>query len=185
MIRFFSGEFIFRWLPNGGSAVLFRSLWTSIILYILTVGFKTAIAPGHMWQFDWTSCRLIISETIPWLGTIFAAAYVAYYSRFAAQWSYLANLYNQIMMTSVQNPPEGTTSAERLEIWEAGFIEDAEDLHLATKPMFAMVIKSLLNKPGVRSAYIDGTVGGKDRLENLEDRIKKVIKKAEKYCGKG
>lgn len=172
MIQLISCEFVLKSRPNGGSAVLIRSVLISIALYAVACGLKARLSPGATWQPDWTAARALITESIPWLGAIFAGIYAALYARFASQWNYLANLYNQIMATSVQTPPEeGTRSAEILRMWQAGFIEDAEELHLATKPMFASVIRSMLDRKPVRDAFIRDAPGGSDRLSLLEAKI--------------
>lgn len=109
MLRLFSGEPVLRWMPNGGVAVALRSAWTSVFLYGMAISLKAAMAPGHEWSFDLTECRSLVSETIPWLGAIFAGSYVALYTRFASQWAYLSEVYNQIMAAAVQNPPAGVS----------------------------------------------------------------------------
>ena len=57
----------------------------------------------------------------------------------------------------------------------AGFIEDAEDLHLATKPMYAAVIHSFLERAEVRDAYEANTVNGAARLAALARKLEKVL----------
>lgn len=42
-----------------------------------------------------------------------------------------------------------------LTAWEAGFIADAHELHLAMKPMFAGVILAMLERESVRRAYAE------------------------------
>lgn len=176
MIRHLSCEFVLSKMPNGGTAVLIRSAIISFGLYLVAIALKSRIAPGATWQFDMTALRVVIADTIPWFGAIFAGVYVALYSRFASQWNYLASLYNQIMQTAVQNPPSGISSESALRLWQAGFIEDAEDLHLAGKPMFASVIRSMLAKSEVRSSFITHAPGGAERLARLEQRIADALK---------
>lgn len=69
---------------------------------------------------------------LPWLGATIAASYAASYSRFASQWVYLAELYNQIKAAEL-SIPEVLTPAQVLVFaeWKAGFLEDCETLHLA------------------------------------------------------
>lgn len=172
MIRYLSAEFVLNRMPNGGTAVLIRSVLITTILYFAAIGLKALVEPGTTWQFDLNRAREIVSETIPWYGAIFAAVYLALYSRFASQWSYLASLYNQMMQVAVQYPPNGMTSEDALRLWQAGFIEDAEDLHLASKPMFASVIRSMLNKPKVREYFSAHAPGREQRLARLEERLK-------------
>lgn len=110
------------------------------------------------------------------------AIYTALYARFASQWAYLANLFNQIKASEIKkvdNPSELTA-------WKAGFIEDCEDLHLATKPMFATLIHVWLTdeKYGkdVIDAFIKYAPGGKTRYLNLLKRVETVHSRIkEKY----
>jgi hypothetical protein len=104
--------------------------------------------------------------------------YVALYARFASQWAYLAGLYNQINEAKLQAESLFDKGEKTINIWWSGFIEDAEELHLATKPMFAGVIKVLLEREGVRRAYIEGVAGGEDRLKCLDCKIQRAWKRA-------
>jgi hypothetical protein len=92
MIHYLSGEFLLKKMPNGGTAVLIRSGIISLGLYFAAIAIKSRIVPGATWHFDLTQLRLIVADTIPWFGAIFAGVYVALYSRFASQWNYLASL---------------------------------------------------------------------------------------------
>lgn len=183
MIRYLSGEFVLKRMPNGGTAVLLRSLIISVVLYTAVVVFKARITPGASWAFDWAAGRAILADTVPWFGAIFAGVYVALYSRFASQWNYLASLYNQIMATAVQHPPDGVTATQALHLWQAGFIEDAEDLHLATKPMFASVIRSMLKRKTIRDDFIEHAPGGAARLSALEQQVMCALKRSVKHRG--
>jgi hypothetical protein len=177
MISFLSGETILQFRPNGGTAVFLRTCFVSTLVYLLAIVLKARLAPGAISQFDPAVARALVSDTIPWFGAIFAGVYVALYSRFASQWNYLASLYNQLMATAVQCPPDGTNSTKILRTWQAGFIEDAEDLHLAGKPLFASIIRSLLAKDEVRQAFLDHTPGGLVRLALLEQKVALVTDK--------
>lgn len=115
------------------------------------------------------------SETLPWLGAIFAGSYAALYARFSAQWQYLANLYNTIMATHVSlSPSKRKVNQETLASWKAAFIEDAQDLHLATKSMFAPVIGEMLEDEKIRAAYVHSV--GKSRVNRLESQITEVLR---------
>ena len=175
MIRLLSCEFLLKKMPNGGTAVLLRSAIISMAVYLAAIALKSRIAPGSTWQFDMNSLRSVVAETIPWFGAIFAGVYVALYSRFASQWNYLASLYNQIMQSTVESPPAGITGETALRMWQAGFVEDAEDLHLAEKPMFASVIRSMLSKPETRAFFIAHAPGGEDRLKKLELKVTRAL----------
>lgn len=175
MFHYLSCEFVLKRMPNGGTAVFIRSSIISLGLYLTAIAFKSVIAPDAILQFDVMELRAIISETIPWFGAIFAGVYVALYSRFSSQWNYLASLYNQIMATSIQTPPDSATSQETLNLWQAAFIEDAEDLHLAYKPMFASIIQGMLKDDSIRECFEAHSPGGKNRLIKLEKRIAKAL----------
>jgi hypothetical protein len=116
---------------------------------------------------------------MPWCGAIIAGVYAGLYSRFSSQWTYLAGLYNQIMAAAVQQQSWSDEQRDVLAKWRAGFLEDAEDLHLATRPMFAAVILSFLRYDGVREAYAPNTVGGADRLDRLIGRCEDSIIRAD------
>jgi hypothetical protein len=105
------------------------------------------------------------------LGAIFAGVYAALYSRFVSQWNYLASFYNQLMHTLVTHTREGRDE-EQLIQWKASFVEDAYELHLACKPIFAPMVKSLLEDSDVRAAFRDSTSGGSKKLEVLDALIK-------------
>jgi hypothetical protein len=180
MMDYISGEFLLKNRPNGGTVVLRRTLLISVAAYLLAIGVRSRLELGAMWAFDMSVARKLVVDTIPWFGAIFAGTYVALYARFASQWNYLASLYNQIMVALAQHPPEGMTSSEILALWQAGFIEDAEELHLARKPMFASVIASMLTETAVRDAYVSYTPGGKARLDKLEAGVEAVLDRVRK-----
>ena len=183
MIRHLSCEFVLKRMPNGGTAVLLRSTIISLGLYLIAISIKSRVTPGTTWYFDLVSFRVLIAETIPWFGAIFAGVYVALYSRFASQWNYLATLYNQIMQAAVENPPKGISRESALRLWQAGFIEDAEDLHLAGKPMFASIINSMLGKPETREYFIAHSPGGAERLAKLELRVARALESSIRHQG--
>ena len=125
-----SGEVVLAFRPNGGTAVLLRSLWVTLLLYALAIAAKSYCADGATLAFSRDQLRHEVGETLPWLGAIFAGAYAAFYSRFAAQWGYLAGLYNQIMAACATLPSAQLTNNTVLLMWKAALIEDAQDLHL-------------------------------------------------------
>lgn len=183
MLYYLSGEFILKRYPNGGTVVMFRSLWITIIIYFFAIGIRSRLAPHAIWTPSVASAANLIGSTIPWFGAIFAGVYAALYARFASQWNYLANLYNQIMCAQLQCDTSGTINQDAMDLWQAGFIEDAETLHLALKPMFASVIQSMLTSDSVRDAYEECTPGGNARLEALEAAVNAVVSKtAQRYA---
>jgi hypothetical protein len=143
LFEFVSGEWMFRCgHPNGGTIIFLRSVWVSAIIYALALWLDSGA--DWAWGIDCRRLQREITLHVPWLGAIFGAVYVALYARFASQWGYLAGLFNQIrQMLATWKPSDG--NADHLFLWQAGFIEDALDLHLATKPMFATFIGRLLD----------------------------------------
>ena len=145
-----------------------RAAWAALIVNILGLGLRDRLPLDSTWSFSLARLRVAVDDALPWFGAIFAGSYAAFYTRFQAQYSYLANLYNQVMGSSGAEPPgpEETYAA-----WWAGYIEDAEELHLDTKPVFASVIASVLERPLVREKYGKHTPGGEERLKNVEQRV--------------
>lgn len=178
----------FEWLlkkqPNGGDIILLRAVLIAISVYLLVVGIKHGIDPTRIACFNIQELQLEVGTTLPWFGVIFGAVYVALYARFSSQWSYLANLYNQIkaaevaVLTRLAEKKLTNASAkearQKLAEWKAGYIEDAEDLHLATKKSFAPIIWFWFRDDDVRNAYIHATPDGTNRCQLLIDAVKKV-----------
>jgi hypothetical protein len=165
-----SGEFFLSNRPNSGTVIARRTMWTATLIYLITLLACERLARCSTWHPSLPHADTL-RNTLPWLGAIIAAVYAGFYSRFASQWTYLAGLYNQIMAAAAQQPTLPLDEQNRiLASWRAGFIEDAEDLHLATKPSYAGVIMSFLTMEGVREAYDQNTAGGEKRLSELERR---------------
>lgn len=98
--------------------------------------------------------RSLLRDHIGWLGAIFAATYVGFYTRYASQWNYIAGLYNQIMATA-SGLPEAQHNNQNILNWQAGFIEDCYYLHLDRKEVFAFVIKQMLEDPAILKCFIE------------------------------
>jgi hypothetical protein len=128
LVEILSGEFFLNRRPNGGTAVLYRSLWVTGLACLLVLPAKSYFTAGTTLSFSASQLKIEIGEMIPWAGAIFAGAYVALYSRFAAQWNYLASLYNHLMATCVALPQEQRHGNKALANWRAAFVEDALDL---------------------------------------------------------
>lgn len=177
LIEFLSSEWVLtRWkLSNGGSIVLFRSLLTSLYVYFIVLGLRNLLDPTSTWQFSPFALRAQVRETLHWFGTIFAATYVALYSRFAAQWLYIANTYNQIKAAESRRECDQDALAD----WKAGFLEDAEELHLATKRLFASVIREWGKDESVKKKYADYAPGGEARFLALMKRVEAVWQREE------
>lgn len=152
---------------NGGTTIALRSLFTSIILYLLSLGLRNLVDPSRTWHPSPHQFQVEVGATLPWLGTIFAATYAALYARFSSQWTYLANLYNQIKAAECRNDRNDEVLAE----WKAGFIEDAIELHLAYKPLFASVIRAWGGNPQVANAFSETCSGGKLRFDVTMERV--------------
>jgi hypothetical protein len=172
-----SGEFYLARRPNSGTVVLIRTLWVTGLLTLAALGARERLAHGATWQLAWPH-REIMMQLVPWVGAIFGATYAGLYARFASQWTYLAGLYNQIMAVAAQTDSKIHSNRDDvLAAWRAGFIEDAEDVHLARRPLYAGVILSFAQKPGVRSAYAEFTAGGAERLARLEEQCRLALAK--------
>lgn len=169
----------FEWLltltrrPNGGSIILLRALLTAIFVFILVLGLINLLDPTKTWPSDFRELRIMLNEKIPWFGAIFASIYIALYARFASQWTYLANLYNSIKETEARVASD-RKAAPIIADWKAGFLEDAENLHLATKGTFVAVLKIWGEDKTVRSAFIRNTPGNERRFTDLMDVVRKV-----------
>lgn len=171
LISVLSGEFLLNHRANGGTAVLLRSIWVTAFIYSLVVPIRSYCGEHAVLQFSAHQLKKEIGETLPWLGAIFAGAYVAFYSRFAAQWNYLATLYNQMVVTCVPLSKEERENNEVLNAWRAAFVEDASDLHLARKSMFRSIVTGWLQRPLVVAAFLESTKHGERRIEALEKQL--------------
>ena len=168
-----SAEYVLRYLANGGTAVMIRTIIISAEIYIPAIAICSWTRDDATLAFSSAQAIKEVHESFPWLGAIAAAVYAALYSRFAAQWSYLAGLYNQIMTACVSSEimDKDHLESESMIFWQAAFIEDAEDLHLATKGQFAPALHQMLSDPRIRKAYIVNTENGAMRLRDLEDKL--------------
>lgn len=93
-----SGEWMFwRGRPNGGTVILWRSLQVALMLYLIGLWLRTLFDASWPWTLQVGALWHNGADTVPWFGALFAAVYAALYARFAAQWSYLAGVYNQLM----------------------------------------------------------------------------------------
>jgi hypothetical protein len=168
LVSLASAEFLLYFVPNGGSVILARSLWTSALAFTAALILKVVLEPGAV-VLSWSVILSRALEHFVWLGAIFGATYAALYSRFASQWTYLAELYNTMMATRIQGDDDlGEKRGEAYVRWCAGFIEDAINLHLAAKPLYASVIRGFLEDAEVRGALFDFTPGARERLRHLE-----------------
>ena len=183
--RALSGEFLLKKWANSGTVVFARIVMGTSCVYGAALCVKEFTDPNSVWcTFRIRSLLTAIYDTLPWIGAIFAGVYVAFYSRFSSQWTYLAGLYNQILQSEAAPKPESEDAKELSRkahaLWWAGFIEDALELHLATKPMFATIIRHLLTeRHEVRSAFGESVPGGESRASELLIRVEEVYKRTE------
>lgn len=166
-----SAEFLLVKRANSGGLVLARSLIITVLVYGAAVALKAILEPGAILRFDAANLRAVLKDTLPWAGAIFAGIYATLYGRFSSQWLYLANLYNQLMATQAQAPDYDYST------WKAGFIEDAEELHLSLKPMYAAIIADMLKDDTIRERYEADVPNGGERLKRLERNIARVLKR--------
>lgn len=163
IVSFVSAEWLltcFKW-ANGGDVIAMRSFM--IAVYWPVVGLKDFCEPHAVLGLDLAEMRKLVPSTLPWFGAIFAGAYASLQSRYASQWNYLAGVYNRIKETDARGPVDH----ERMAEWKAGFIEDAEDLHLIGKSMFTSVARAWGADALVRRKFLIFTHGGTDRWNGL------------------
>ncbi len=165
-------ECLLEGYPNSAGVILIRTIVTTLQIFIFAFVLKNLAHP------NWDVCvwpRALLkhgSENVPWLGAIAAVVYAAFYTRFSAQWAYLANLYNQIVQTEIglQNIPSSDSeskSQELLNNWKVAFIDDAETLHLCRKKCFASIIVRWAEEPGMRDLFIKDLPGEGDRFDRI------------------
>jgi hypothetical protein len=175
--QFFARAASFEWLltptqPNGGDIVLLRAVCVALEMVLVTLILMNVLDPCLSWYFSVHALQTQLIELSPWFAAATGAVYAALYTRFSSQWSYLATLYNQIKQTEVQllgNTAEGVSNAkDKLAQWKAGYIEDAQDLHLHTKPNIAGIIHFWSQDSTVADAFIKGAPGGQARWDKVQ-----------------
>lgn len=200
LLEIVSGEFLLTRckLANGGTVVFLRSSWVAIIIFSIAISlmtlFQTCIDPNIEINCPIAASKIfyLIVSKLSWFGAIFAAIYAALYTRFSSQWMYLSNLYNTIKQTEVRldwpkediNEPCSSCGASAmlptapnkfLCEWKAGFIEDAESLHMATKPVFVPIIKIWSEIEEVKGCFIKNHPGGKRKFDEIINKVKIVF----------
>src|SRR5262249_19684922 len=142
--------------PNGGTVIFLRSFVVGVFLCILSFLLAwlsdgldpNPSSPSHpAWpMLSMNAVRQGLKTSLSWYGAIFAAVYAAFYTRFSSQWTYMAGVYNQIKAIEAQIAASASNNKRLaykvIASWKAAFIEDADDLHLALKPMFAETIRA-------------------------------------------
>lgn len=169
-MAFFSAEWLLTGTkrPNGGDIVFARAVWVAFWVYLLAFLLQHDIDTTRTRELTIQAIGKDLRNTVPWFGAIFAAAYVALYTRFSSQWLYLANLYNHIFEAEARTAGEPSgQAAPVLAQWKAGFIEDAEELHLSTKGLFVSVVRRWALDKTVQGYFINNAPGGEKRLNIL------------------
>lgn len=172
-IDFICAEWIFEFFPNGGTAVFIRTVvvGSEICLLIYVTYYFLSTPPTSFFEMLPKQLFKIVS--------VYAAVYAAFYARFVSQWTYLSNLYNQIKEAELNINFNLRKKTELLYGWMSGFIEDAENLHMATKDTFAAIILNWINRyPDIKEQYIkynpktvlDGN-DGEVELNNLINKL--------------
>ncbi len=182
VISFLSGEWMLDGgRPNGGDVVVMRTLWIGILL-ILFVAFFRALAELPHASTPFIMCvwaKLKTSVDGAETPTILGATYAALYARFTSQWTYIANLYNQIKQAEVEaagtqgssaasSPTTPSEVALVIAQWKAGFIEDALAVHMATKPPIKGVIQAWFAVAEVKAAFMAYTPDAAIKIRQLQ-----------------
>ncbi|MFJ2991213.1 hypothetical protein [Pandoraea sp. NPDC087047] len=176
VVNVISGEWLLSWagLSNGGSVIILRALfvaaWVLFLIIPLSCGLKDMLDQTRGWSFDWPHLVEFVTNRMTLVAVVFGSVYTALYARFSAQWRYLADVYNKIKEAEVKYSSQ-EEAAGKIAEWKAGFAEDAEELHLATKKIFAQVIKTWLADELVAIAFKKHTTGGSPRYENLLNKV--------------
>ncbi|VWD45039.1 hypothetical protein BLA39750_05674 [Burkholderia lata] len=171
-----SGEWLLSklGLSNGGSVIVLRALFVSLLVLFIaepaSLAIKDVLDPSRAWSFDGHRLANYLVTHLTTIAVVFGSVYTALYARFSAQWRYLADVYNKIKEAEVKYSTQDN-AAERLAEWKAGFAEDAQELHLATKKIFAQVIRTWLTDEKVKAAFINYTTGGEERYRNLMSSV--------------
>lgn len=174
-IYFYSQKIVcvisFEWFlsgnkANGGTIIFLRALAITLTITAIAMVLNNLINPKLILPIKWINFRQQIVDLSPWSAALFAGAYLALYTRFSAQWSYLANLYNMIkqaeisMYASTADAKQRNRQKDILGQWKAGYIEDAIELHLAGKSNVAGIILAWGRDPRVRKEFCNNTFNG-------------------------
>ena len=172
--------FSFEWIltltkrPNGGDIVFLRSTLVAVIVYLFSIAVKHCLDSGRTSDLSGKALGDEIATSLPIFGAIFAAVYFALYARFSSQWTYLSNLYNKIVETEARTCTD-ECSAKITAAWKADFLEDADDLHLATKRVFAPLLVAWARDPEVKKSYLE-------HMSRDESSFDKLVRDATDAC---
>jgi hypothetical protein len=175
LVSFASGEWLLKEQANGGDLIIARSLFASCLLFLSFIALKHLLDPGRAWIFSVAALQQEAHQSLPVFGALLAAVYATLYTRFAAQWNYLAGLFNQIVQAEIDlADSDSHEKLSSLAWWKAAFIEDAEELHLSTKRIFVPAIRDWLGDAEVKTEFIGSVLGGEKRCESLQRRLAQV-----------
>ncbi|MGV0798982.1 hypothetical protein ABQF26_18535 [Mycolicibacterium elephantis] len=169
-----TGSWMFWWgRPNGGTIILFRAVQISLLMYLAALWLRSLFNATWPWQFAPSGLWHDGATTVPWLGAIYLAVYAALYTRFSNHMNYLCNTYNLLMQTqaSIDNPDAN----KKIQLWKVALVEDAEDMHLATKRMFSVLCYFILNDETLGPMFEANTSNGTERRENLKKNLLKAM----------
>ena len=159
-----AGEWLLKtFKANGGAVIALRAIWITSIFAGVAMIAVSALDPGRVGPISWSGIVDVFWGVSNNVMIFLGASYLALYARFVSQWSYLAGLYNLIKQAEAVNDANPVVIAE----WKAGYLEDAENLHLAAKNNLAPVLHAWVKDPSVVRAYIKNTPGGANRLRQL------------------
>lgn len=168
LLAFITAERALQLAPNGGAVVLLRSLWSSLLIYCLGIGVLTWTEHLPTFTDPVEQMKTVLHETIAWFGAIFAAIYVALYTRFSSQWTYLTNLYNEQMCAGLlKNSPDFNRAT--YDRWRAAFVEDAIKMGLDKKDGISTLVYFLLREPGVCRALDGEPIIGEGGVEKYKE----------------
>lgn len=187
VVHYLSGESMLNNQPNGGNVIFLRAVFVAAWTFAVALVLYNIFDPNRTCVFRWSrECVFNFEEMLDqivknfgWFVTVFAAAYVALYARFASQWTYLANLYNNINYADARTAHDWShrKRLEAMASWKAAFLEDADTLHLATKGLFVAAVKRWGEDQAVKEQFIKNTYRGEQRftklMKNVEDSYKR------------
>jgi hypothetical protein len=145
-------------IPNGGSVVLLRTCFVTCFISAIMYTGSQVVFPGSG-----------VEPLIKYILATFGGVYAALYTRYASQWTYLANIYHRIKETESRNNDHNVA---KIAEWKAGFIEDVAELHLTCKPIFASVLVYWMREPQVWDVLEETSQGYPRRLGKLYARAR-------------
>jgi hypothetical protein len=167
---------------NGGKVVFKRAVGMSLVVSAAYLGFHNLsiwVGSSFTPKFEPLEVANQLRGMAPNLGWIFAGIYTALYTRFASQWSYLANVYNQIKAAECQ--AQAGTGTERPPVpaighWKAAYISDARELHLINKPSVASTVWHWTDDAAVMEHLLPDDDVGRHKLKDMLSAVGRSAK---------